>query len=77
MSLIYYGSICIIDDGASRRRTRNTRFNLFLKFRPSGDNLPFPSRMNSWSDSVLFKLVKNWQFSGNLSLKMNVLSIKR
>ena len=48
-----------------------------LKFRPSGDNLPFSNRMNGWSDSVLFKLVKNWQFSGNLSLKMNVLSIKR
>ena len=48
-----------------------------LKFRPSGDNLPFSNRMNGWSDSVLFKLVKNWQFSGNLSLKINVLSIKR
>ena len=48
-----------------------------LKFRPSGDNLPFSSKMNGWFDSVLFKLVKNWQFSGNLSLKMNVLSIKR
>ena len=48
-----------------------------LKFRPSGDNLPFPIRMNGWSDSVIFKVVKNWQFSGNLSLKMNVLSIKR
>ena len=48
-----------------------------LKFRQSGDNLPFSNRMNGWSDSVLFKLVKNWQFSGNLSLKINVLSIKR
>ena len=42
-----------------------------------GDNLPFSNRMNGWSDSVLFRLVKNWQFSGNLSLKMNVLSIKK
>ena len=42
-----------------------------------GDNLPFSNRMNGWSDSVLFKLVKNWQFRGNISLKMNVLSIKR
>ena len=41
------------------------------------DNLPFPNRMNGWSDSVLFKLVKDWQFSGNISLKMNVLLIKR
>ena len=32
--------------------------------------------MNGWSDSVLFKLVKNWKFSGNTSLKMNVLSFK-
>ena len=40
-------------------------------------NLPFSNRMNGWSDSVLFKLVKNWQFSGNILLKMNVLSIKR
>ena len=39
-----------------------------LKFRPSGDNLPFPKRMNGWSDSILFKLVKNWQFSSNFSL---------
>ena len=52
-------------------------FILFWKFRQSGDNLPFSFRMNGWSDSVLFKLVKNWQFSGNISLKMNVLSIKR
>ena len=49
----------------------------FWKFRPSGDSLPFSDGMNGWSDSVLFKLVKNWQFSGNISLKMNVLSIKR
>ena len=33
--------------------------------------------MNGWSDSVLFKLVKNWQFSVKNSLKMNVLSIKK
>ena len=50
---------------------------LILNYRPSGDNLPFSNRMNGWSDSVLFKLVKHWQFSGNISLKMNVLSIKR
>ena len=47
-----------------------------LTTRP-GDNLPFSNRLNGWSDSVLFKLVRNWQFSGNFSLKMNVLSIKR
>ena len=52
-------------------------FNLFWRYHPSGDNLPFSNRMNGWCDSVLFKLVKTWQFNGNLSLKMNVLSIKR
>ena len=38
--LFFYGSICIIDNGASRRRTRNARFRYvdgkqtdFLSFR--------------------------------------------
>ena len=41
-----------------------------------GDYLTFPNRMNGWSDSVPFKLDKHWQFRGNISLKMNLLSIK-